>query len=255
MKIISWNVNGLNASLKKNLLDFIIEQDADAYCFQETKVSKEKIELMEKILKKASNYKLYWNSAVKKGYSGVLTLSKMKPLSIIKGLGQKDFDYEGRLLTLEFDDYYLINGYIPNAGRELVRLDFKIKYDHHLINFLDNLSQNKDIILTGDLNVAHKAIDLANPKSNERTAGYTIEEREAFTKLLERGYVDTFRTFVKEGGHYTYWSYRGKARERNVGWRLDYFVTNEDFSQKIETNTILKDVLGSDHAPILLKLK
>lgn len=255
MKIISWNVNGLNASLKKGFIDFVREQDADIYCLQETKVSEEKVEKMEKAMNALEQYNSYWNCAERKGYSGVLTLSKKEPLSIQVGLGEEQFDQEGRLLTLEYDTFYLINGYLPNAGRGLPRLDFKIEYNDTLMKFIETLKAEKNVVLTGDLNIAHKEIDLANPDSNHKTAGFTDEERESFTKLLDLGYIDTFREFTEEGGHYTFWSYRGGARERNVGWRLDYFVVNKRFLPEVQTSEILSDVMGSDHAPILFELK
>lgn len=255
MKIISWNINGLNASLKTGIVDFIEEQNADIYCFQETKVSQEKISIMEKNLKDVEGYYFTWNCAERKGYSGVLTLSKKEPLSIQHGMGIDEFDAEGRLLTLEYNDFYLINGYLPNAGRGLPRLDFKIKYNENLMNFLDTLRNEKNVILTGDLNVAHQEIDLANPDSNHKTAGFTDEERKSFSELLDHGFIDTFREFNKDGGNYTFWSYRGGAREKNIGWRLDYFVVNQKFLSKVEKSDILTEVKGSDHAPIILQLK
>ncbi len=210
---------------------------------------------MELILSKLKGYHFYWNSAEKKGYSGVSMIVKEKPLSVQFGVGNPDFDNEGRLITLEYPNFYLINGYIPNAGRGLVRLEFKLNYNKELMKFLQQLKKEKNIILCGDLNVAHKEIDIARPKSNVKSAGFTPEERESFTELLNLGYVDTFREFVKDGGHYTYWAYWGNAREHNTGWRLDYFVVNQDFVKQVKTSEILADVLGSDHAPVLLTLQ
>lgn len=256
MKIISWNVNGINASIKKDMLTFLEDEDADIYCFQEIKVSEKTILksfLNSSVVKK---YHLYWNEAEKNGYSGTMILTKKEPLAMMEGLnGDPEYDSEGRLITLEFPEFYLINGYLPNAGRDLKRLDFKLGYNSTLWDYLDKLRSEKPLILCGDLNVAHKEIDLANPSSNHKTAGFTPEERKSFSQFLERGYIDTYREFVKEGGHYTYWSYRTKARERNVGWRLDYFIVNEKFMPNIKSSDILADVLGSDHCPVRLILK
>jgi exodeoxyribonuclease III len=249
VKIISWNVNGLNSTIKKGFLEYVAKEDADVVCLQETKVSNATI---DKKMENLQGYNQYWNTAEKNGYSGVMTLTKEKPLSIQEGMGISEFDKEGRLLTVEFSDYYLINGYLPNAGRGLIRLDFKLNYNKNLVKYLEKLRKKKDIILTGDLNVAHKEIDLANPKSNTKTAGFTPEERASFTKLLSLGYIDTFREFEKDGGNYTYWSYRTKARERNVGWRLDYFVVNKNFLSKVVKSEILSEIMGSDHCPIRL---
>ena len=251
VKILSWNVNGLNASIKKGFLDFLEKEDADIVCLQETKVSSK---TLDKNFENLKGYHQYWNTAEKNGYSGVMTLTKEKPLSFQEGMGITEFDQEGRLITLEYSDYYLINAYLPNAGRGLVRLDFKLEYNKNLMKYLDKLRKKKDLILTGDLNVAHKEIDLANPKSNGKTAGFTPEERDSFTKLLNLEYFDTFREFEKSGGNYTYWSYRTKARDRNVGWRLDYFVVNKSFLSKVAKSEILSEIMGSDHCPIRLMI-
>ncbi len=253
VKIISWNVNGLNAAVKKGLLDFIKSEDADIYCFQEVKVSDKTITKEYMDSPNLEPYHLYWNKAEKNGYSGTMMLTKQAPLAVLEGMNQNsELDREGRLITTEFPNFYLINGYIPNAGQGLKRLDFKLDYNTTLWNYVDELKAEKSVVLTGDLNVAHQEIDLANPSSNRKNAGFTQEERDSFSEFLSRGYVDTFRSFNSEGGHYTYWSYRSNARARNVGWRLDYFVCNSEFLPSVQSNEILKDTLGSDHCPIRL---
>ncbi|MHA1620255.1 MAG: exodeoxyribonuclease III [Promethearchaeota archaeon] len=255
LKIISWNVNGLNAAIKKGLLDFIKSENADIYCFQEVKVSDKTIskDFMDSPILKP--YNLYWNKAEKNGYSGTMTLTKQAPLAVLDGMNQNpELDREGRLITTEFKNFYLINGYVPNAGAGLKRLDFKLDYNNVLWDYLDELKAEKSVVLTGDLNVAHEEIDLANPSSNRKNAGFTQEERDSFSDLLSRGYIDTFRSFNSGGGHYTYWSYRSNARARDVGWRLDYFVCNSEFLPSVQKFDILKDVLGSDHCPIGLTL-
>ena len=253
MKIVSWNVNGINSTFKKELIPTINKMNADIICFQEIKVSEKTID--PQIDELSSNYNKYWNQAERKGYSGVMTLTKKKPLSVKFGLGNKNFDNEGRLITLEFDEYFLINAYVPNAGRGLPRLPFKLEYNITLIKYMNSLKKKKHVVLCGDLNVAHKEIDLKNPKTNKKTAGFTQEERDSFSDLLKNGYIDTFREFTKEGGHYTWWSYRNNARERNIGWRLDYFVIDKEFLSDIENSEILPDIMGSDHCPIQLDIK
>ncbi|UYP48355.1 hypothetical protein NEF87_004640 [Candidatus Lokiarchaeum ossiferum] len=252
MKIISWNVNGINSSIKKGFFKFIESEKAEIYCLQEIKVSEKTI---DKSFQAPEGYQMYWNQAERKGYSGTMVLTNVEPLTVQFGMGIDEFDTEGRLLTLEFDNFYLINAYIPNAGRGLPRLDFKLDYNQKLYAFMENLQKEKNVILCGDLNVAHKEIDLTNPKSNKKNAGFTIEERNSFTELLDLGYIDSFREFESEGGHYTWWSYRNDARARNIGWRLDYFVVNAEFMPKISQSSILSDVIGSDHCPIKLELK
>jgi exodeoxyribonuclease-3 len=263
MKIISWNVAGINAVMQKGLIEFIKKQDADVYCFQEVKASPEKMpkefENTQKGLFGAvgvlADYTIVHSISEKKGYSGVTTITKTKPINIIQGLGIKEFDTEGRMHTLEFADFFLINAYFPNASRELTRLDYKLRFDKEFEKFSKNLEQKKPVILTGDLNVAHEEIDLANPKQNEGNAGFTKEERAWFSEFLKGGRVDTFREHTKEGGHYTYWTYRGDARGRNIGWRLDYFVVSKKFFPRVKKSTILKNILGSDHCPILLEIQ
>ncbi len=256
MKIISWNVNGLNSALKKGLLKFLKEEGADIYCLQEVKVSEKTIDpnfIENPIMKK---YQMFWNPAKKNGYSGTMVLTKVEPKAVMFGINhEEDLDLEGRLITMEYEKFFLINGYLPNAGYGLKRLEFKLRYNQALWDYIDELKVKKPIILTGDLNVAHKEIDLANPASNKKHAGFTNEERISFSELLNRGYIDTFRFFNSDGGHYTYWSYRSNARERNVGWRLDYFIVNHEFIPQVKASEILDQIYGSDHCPIRLILK
>ena len=253
MKIVSWNVNGINSAIKKDLIPTINALNADIVCLQEIKVSAKTID--PQIDDLSSTYKQYWNQAERNGYSGVMTLTKKKPLSVKFGLGNKNYDNEGRLITLEFDEFFLINAYIPNAGRGLPRLPFKLEHNLNLIRYMNTLKKKKYVVLCGDLNVAHKEIDIKNPKTNKKTAGFTQEERDSFSELLNKGYIDTFREFTKEGGHYTWWSHRNNARERNIGWRLDYFVINKELLPNLKSSEILPDILGSDHCPIQLVIK
>ncbi|MFA6065524.1 MAG: exodeoxyribonuclease III [archaeon] len=262
MQIVSWNVAGINALAKKGLFEFIQKENAEVYCFQEVKASKEKMPkeldftqqgLFEKP-NMLSEYSVINSFSEKKGYSGVTTLTKIKPLNIIQGIGEKKFDSEGRVHTLEFKDFYLINAYFPNANRELTRLDYKIEFNKAFDNFCKKLEEKKPIVLAGDLNVAHKEIDLANPKQNEGNAGFTKEERAWFGSFLNNGHIDTLREFTKEGGNYTYWTYRADARKRNVGWRLDYFVVSKKMRPRVINSSILASIMGSDHCPIKLEL-
>jgi len=253
MELISWNINGLKASLKKGLVDFIKEQKADIYLFQETKTTKEDA---KDSLEDIKDYYDYWcSSKKKKGYSGILTFSKKEPLSVQKGLGIKKFDDEGRLMTLEFQDIYVINVYFPNAGRNLNRLDFKIWFNKEFLHFCEKLREEKALIIGGDFNVAHKEKDLANPDSNQQNAGFTIEEREWFSRFLKKGYIDTFREFEHEGEKYTYWTYRYNAREKNIGWRIDYFIVNKEIKDKVRDSYRLEEIMGSDHCPIGIKIE
>lgn len=252
MKFVSWNINGINACIRKGLIDFIKREDADFYCFQETKASAERAD--ESILH-LKGYHQFWFPAEKKGYSGTLVLSKTKPLSVVKGIGNEKFDSEGRVMALELKDFFLLNAYFPHSRRELVRLDFKLEFDRDFSRFCDKLRKIKPLVIAADFNVAHKEIDLANPKQNEKNAGFTSQEREWFDKFLKKGYIDTFREFVKEKGHYTWWTYRFKARERNIGWRVDYFIITPDLKHKLKKSWIMGDVTGSDHAPIGLEMK
>ncbi len=249
MKIISWNVNGIRAVLNKGLLDFVKKENPDILCLQETKAHPEQV---DEIL---SDYKHYWNSAEKKGYSGTVIFTKKKPLSSELGIGIKEHDTEGRVVTLEFDDFFLVNVYTPNVGRELLRLKYRQGWDIAFRNFLKNLEKRKPVIFCGDLNVAHNEIDLARPKNNVGNAGFTNEEREGFTTLLDSGFIDTFRHFNKEEGHYTWWSYMFSARKKNIGWRIDYFGVSESFISNVKKSEILSEVMGSDHCPVVLEIK
>ncbi|MEK6922266.1 MAG: exodeoxyribonuclease III [Nanoarchaeota archaeon] len=251
MKLISWNVNGIGSCVDKGLLDFILRENADFYCFQEVKSSHEKV---AKLLSGLDDYKLFGSFAKKKGYSGVVILSKIKPISVIKYIGYNEVDDEGRIIALEFDKFFLINAYFPHSHRELKRLNFKLKFNKIFYEFCERLGKKKPIMIASDFNVAHGAIDLKNPKQNEKNAGYTSMERNWFDWFLKKGYIDTFREFVSEGGHYTWWTYRNNARRRNIGWRIDYFVVSGVLKNKLKNSGILEHVLGSDHCPITLEL-
>lgn len=248
MKIISWNVNGINACASKGAIDFIKKENADVYCFQEVKATKEKI---PKILEEYNQFHVH---AKKNGYSGVSIFSKMKPLSLTEGIGLEEFDNEGRVITAEFDDFFLINVYFPHSQRELKRLDFKLRFNDTFVAFCKKLEKTKPIIIASDFNVAHTEIDLTNPRENKDNAGFTEQEREWFDRFLKDGFIDTFREFTKESGHYTWWSYMNNARPRNIGWRIDYFIISKKLRPKLVSSRILKDVTGSDHCPILLEL-
>lgn len=249
MKIISWNVNGLRAVMRKGFHDFVAAQSPDIICLQEIKARQEQVEL------DLDEYAGYWNSAQKPGYSGTLILSKIEPLSVKYGLGIEDLDGEGRVITLEFPGCYLTNVYTPNAQRELTRLEYRTqKWDRAFLKFLQSLERTKPVIFCGDLNVAHKEIDLANPKTNQKNAGFTPEERSSFDRYMNHGFIDTFREFESGPGHYTWWSYRAGARKRNIGWRIDYFCVSQSLRRDLKASTILPDVEGSDHCPILLTM-
>jgi exodeoxyribonuclease-3 len=241
MKIVSWNVAGFRSCISKGCLDFIKREKADAYCFQEVK--SEDVPFIE-------GYEVFNFPAKKKGYSGTLIYSKHKPISVSYGLGEKDFDDEGRVIVLEFENFFLINAYFPHSSRDLSRLNFKLRFDKTFEEFCKKLEKKKPLVLTGDFNVAHRDIDLANPKQNVKNAGFTPQERLWFDEFLKSGYIDTFREFVKESGHYTWWTYRFNARKRNIGWRIDYFIVSDKLKSKIKSSSILKDVMGSDHCPI-----
>lgn len=250
MKLISWNVNGLRACVGKGFLDFFNEVDADIFCIQETKLQEGQIDL------DLQGYHQYWNYAEKKGYSGTAVFTKAEPLSVVYGINIEEHDTEGRVITLEYDDFYLVNVYTPNSQRELARLDYRMKWEDDFRTYLKNLEDRKPVILCGDLNVAHKEIDLKNPSTNRKNAGFTDEERGKMTVLLESGFVDSFRHFYpdKEDA-YTWWSYMRQARERNVGWRIDYFVVSEILLDRIQSAAIHPDVMGSDHCPVELVIK
>ncbi|MBR5616608.1 MAG: exodeoxyribonuclease III [Oscillospiraceae bacterium] len=249
MKFISWNVNGLRACMNKGWLDFFKETDADFFCLQETKLQADQIEL------ELPGYTQYWNYAEKKGYSGTAIFAKNKPLAVHYGVGVPELDTEGRLITLEYENFYLLTCYTPNAQRELARLDHRMKWDDAFRSYISRLDEKKIVIVCGDLNVAHQEIDLKNPKSNRGSAGFSDEERESFTKTLEAGFTDSFRHLNPDAtGCYTWWSYMFKAREKNAGWRIDYFLVSNRASDAITAAPIYADVFGSDHCPVGLEL-
>ncbi len=250
MKFISWNVNGLRACMGKGFQDFFSEVDADIFCIQESKLQEGQIKM------DLPGYHQYWNYAVKKGYSGTAVFTKQEPLSVAYGIGIEEHDQEGRVITLEFDEFYLITVYTPNSQDGLARLDYRMQWETDFLAYLKNLEEKKPVIFCGDLNVAHKEIDLKNPKTNRQNAGFTDEEREKFSVLLEKGFVDTFRYFYPDlEGAYSWWSYRFQARTKNAGWRIDYFLVSESLKDRLEDAVIYKDVLGSDHCPVGLIIK
>ena len=247
MKLISWNVNGIRACLQKGFMDFFNEIDADFFCLQETKLSEGQLEL------ELEGYEQYWNYAEKKGYSGTAIFTKHKPLSVSYGIGVDEHDHEGRVITLEYEGFYMITVYTPNSQDELKRLDYRMKWEEDFLTYLKKLEQTKPVIFCGDLNVAHKEIDLKNPKTNHHNAGFTDEERGKMTKLLSEGFIDTFRYFYPDMEQiYSWWSYRFHAREKNSGWRIDYFITSEVLKNKLVDAKIHTDILGSDHCPVEL---
>ena len=249
MKFISWNVNGLRACMGKGWQEFFDNADADFFCLQETKLQAGQIEL------NLPGYAQYWNYAEKKGYSGTAIFTKHTPLSVRYGVGDLDLDTEGRMITLEYPDFYISTCYTPNAQRELARIDHRMKWDEAFRIFLSELDEEKPVIVCGDLNVAHQEIDLKNPKSNRGSAGFSDEERESFGKLLDAGFTDTFRHLHPDAtGAYTWWSYMFKAREKNAGWRIDYFLVSNRIADKITAAPIYSDVLGSDHCPVGLEI-
>ncbi len=250
LKFVSWNVNGIRALEKKGFVDTMPEFDADVIGLQETKAQPDQL---SEELKNIPGYKSYWHSAERKGYSGVAFYSRIEPMAVHYGLGDQEFDGEGRVLTLEFENHYLINIYFPNSGDQLIRLDFKLRFNERLAQFAKKLGKKKSVILCGDFNVAHKEIDLKNPKTNVKNAGFTPEERAWMDSFVEAGYVDTFRMFNKEPEQYTWWSYRFSARSKNIGWRIDYFCVSGDAKPRVKNAAILKDVLGSDHCPVELE--
>jgi exodeoxyribonuclease-3 len=248
MKLISWNVNGLRACVNKGFLNYFHEMDADIFCIQETKLQEGQIEL------DLDGYHQYWNYAIKKGYSGTSIFTKIKPLSVQYGVGSVE-EYEGRVVTLEFDNFYVVNVYTPNAKRDLARLDYRLTWEDHFRQYLIELDGVKPVILCGDLNVAHREIDLKNPKSNRKNSGFTEEERGKMTELLEAGFIDSFRYFYPEKeDEYTWWSYMAKVRERNIGWRIDYFIVSERLKDLLLDSQIHSHIMGSDHCPVVLEL-
>ena len=253
MKLISWNVNGLRAVVNKGFKEFFKEIDADIFCIQETKM--QEAQLDENILEIFEGYNAYWNSAEKKGYSGTAIFTKQKPLNVTYGIGKEEHDKEGRVITLEFEKFYIVNIYTPNSKRELERLDYRQLWEDEIRAYLLKLKENKSVVICGDLNVAHTEIDLKNPKTNRKNAGFTDEERAKMTELLNAGFVDTYRyKYPEVEGKYSWWSYMFHAREKNAGWRIDYFIVSENLKDKIEDAKILDDIYGSDHCPVELDL-
>jgi exodeoxyribonuclease-3 len=250
MKLISWNVNGLRAVLKKGFLDFLAAEQPDILCVQETKCAEEDV-----AGQLPPGYTAHFNAAEKRGYSGVVTLARSTPLTITRGLGVAEHDREGRVLTTEFADFFLVNVYVPNAKRELTRLPYRQQWDRDFLAYLRTLEKTKPVIFCGDLNVAHTELDLARPKDNVKNHGFTPEERAGFSAFLEAGFIDTFREFEKGGGHYTWWSQMGGARARNIGWRIDYFLCSAALRPRLRAARIFPHVLGSDHCPVSLELR
>ncbi len=245
MKLISWNVNGIRAVLKKGFLDFVKKFAPDVLCLQEIKAPGKEFSL------NIEGYNEYWNNAKKPGYAGVCVLTKTKPIEVQKGMGIPKHDDEGRLITLEFPQFYLINVYVPNSQRELERLPYRTKeWDVDFLKHLKNVEKKKPVIFCGDMNVAHKEIDLTYPEANVKNHGFTPQEREGFDRIMKAGFIDTFREFHKEGGHYTWWSQMNNCRKRNIGWRIDYFCISQQLRAKLKDSFILKEVLGSDHCPV-----
>ncbi len=246
-KFYSWNINGLRAILKKGEFQkFILKYQPDILCLQETRLNSS-VEIPFKAY-------TYWNFADKKGYSGTLSATKIEPLAVFYGISNKEFDSEGRVITLEFNHFFLVNVYVPNAGRDLNRLSFRQRWDMAFLNYIKALDSKKPVIICGDFNVAHKEIDLKNPKANMNNAGFTNEEREDFQKFIDNGFIDSFREFNKEGGNYTWWSYRFNARARDIGWRIDYFLISMRLRPNLKSAEILSDVYGSDHCPVNVRV-
>ena len=247
--MISWNVNGLRAALKKGFDDFVQNEDPDILCIQEIKLQADQVEL------NFSEYHDYWNYAAKKGYSGTAIFTKEKPLNSFNDMGIIKHDNEGRVITLEYENFFLVNVYTPNSQRGLTRLEYRQLWDKDFLAYMKNLETSKPVIFCGDLNVAHKEIDLARPKDNHHNAGFTDEEREDFSRILAAGFIDTFREFNQEGGNYSWWSYMFNARPNNVGWRIDYFVISEVLRPNLKNAFILAEVMGSDHCPVGIEIE
>ncbi len=250
MKLISWNVNGLRAVMNKGFKEFFESIDADAICLQETKLQEGQIEFAPE------GYYTYWNSAVKKGYSGTVIFTKAKPINVTYGIGIEEHDQEGRVITAEYESFYLVDCYTPNSQRELTRLDYRMKWEDDFRKYLEELNQKKPVILCGDLNVAHNEIDLKNPKTNRHNAGFTDEERNKMTELLGAGFTDSFRyLYPDKTDIYSWWSYMFHAREKNAGWRIDYFIVSDSIKDKIKESKILTEIMGSDHCPVELDIE
>ncbi len=248
-KFISWNVNGLRACVQKGFCEYFTDVSADVFCIQETKLQEGQIELSEVL----DGYYEFWNYANRKGYSGVAMFTKEKPVSVTYGMGIPKHDEEGRLITAEFDDYYLVTCYTPNSQSELKRLDYRLEWEKAFRDYLKDLEKEKPVIICGDLNVAHREIDLKNPKTNRRNAGFTDEERAEMTNLLNEGYIDTYRYFYPDAeGEYSWWSYRFRAREKNAGWRIDYFIVSNKLKSRLKSASIHQEIFGSDHCPVEL---
>ena len=250
MKIVSWNVNGIRACINKGFNDFFKEADADIFCIQETKLQDEQAESIE-----FEGYTKYINSAVKKGYSGTMIFTKQKPLNVTYDLGIEEFDKEGRIITLEYDKFFIVNCYTPNSKRELERLDYRMKWEDEVRSYLKRLDDIKPVIYCGDLNVAHEEIDIKNPKTNHFSAGFTDQEREKMTELLNSGFIDTYRYLYPDKIMYSWWSYMRQAREKNIGWRIDYIIVSDSLKNNLKEADILTQVLGSDHCPINLDIE
>ena len=249
MKLISWNVNGIRAILKKGFVQTLGELDADIVCLQEVKANPEQVALEIK------DYRHFWNPAERRGYSGTVILTRVEALKVTPGIGVAQHDSEGRVMTAEFGDFFLVNVYTPNSQRALTRLDYRVQWDKDFLKYLKKLEKKKPVIFCGDLNVAHTEIDLANPKANVKNHGFTPKERAGFTSLVKAGFIDTFREFNQEGGHYTWWSQMNNARARNVGWRIDYFCISSSLRPRLQAAFILSEVMGSDHCPVGMLLK
>ena len=249
MKLVSWNVNGLRACVQKNFMEDFKKLDADVFCLQETKLQEGQIDL------DLPGYEQYWNYAEKKGYSGTAVFTKKTPLSVTYGIGVEEHDHEGRVITLEFEEFYLVTVYTPNSQNELKRLDYRMEWENAFRAYLLVLKEKKGVIVCGDMNVAHKEIDLKNPKTNRQNAGFTDEERAKMTELLDSGFVDSFRYFYPDAeGIYSWWSYRFQARAKNAGWRIDYFLVSEELAERMDSASIHTDILGSDHCPVELQI-
>ena len=249
MKLISWNVNGIRACAGKGFMDVFNNADADFFCIQESKMQAGQLEL------NMPGYHQYWNYAVKKGYSGTAIFAKEEPLNVAYGIGMEEHDQEGRVITLEYDKFYMVTVYTPNSQNELARLSYRMKWEDDFADYIMGLDEKKPVIICGDLNVAHKEIDLKNPKTNRHNAGFTDEEREKFSKLLDRGFIDTFRYFYPDKADiYSWWSYRFKAREKNAGWRIDYFLVSKRLDDKLKDAVIHTEIFGSDHCPVELDI-
>ena len=249
MKLISWNVNGLRAVLRKNFLDYLDAEKPDILCLQETKCSPDDVEQLW-----PASYATHWNSAEKKGYSGTAIFTKTQPLKVTTGIGVAEHDREGRVLTTEFADFFLVNVYVPNSQRELTRLEYRQQWDRDFLRYLKKLERRKPVIFCGELNVAHTELDLANPKSNVKNHGFTPEERAGFSAFVKAGFLDTFREFEKGGGHYTWWAVFANARARNIGWRIDYFLISKALRPRLKRAFICPDVPGSDHCPVGIEM-